>query len=170
MRGNVKLVVIILAVAALLVIPAQAAKQKTGGEKTLITPGQTIGAFHVGMTLDRVGKIAGKPYRQETKGSITEWTYLIKGDKTNYSFKFRALKTSRNVVELLTDMPDYRTIEGFGIGTKLDDVKKKWGEPDSVTELANGNKGVDYQKLGIGFNVSGKDGRITLVKVSETEE
>jgi hypothetical protein len=166
MGRNLVVTVIIASILALAFAPVHAKPAKADA-KTLIIPGDSIGAFQLGVTLDEVRKIAGAPHDERTGDMTIEWTYRISGGKEKvYRFEVTALAKSRTVISLTTDIPDYRTKDGLGVGSKLNDIKKSLGEPDRITQLESGKMGIEYDKIGIGFLVSNRDSRATLVRIN----
>jgi len=166
MHRTIIAALLLIAALAMLCCAPGAAKPTKEEAKTLILPGDAVGAFQLGMTLDEVKKIAGAPHVERGSDGTVMWTYRISGGKDKvFRFSFEAMEKSRVVIGIMTDMPVYRTKDGIGVDSRLDDIRRRLGEPDRITQLESGSMGVDYAKLGIGFLVSNKSSKVTMVRV-----
>lgn len=148
------LLVLALAVAA----PAAAAPNHA----YLVVPGRSVGSVAIGMRLETVEGLLGRPSKVDPSGR-TQW-YEWKDPEDR--FRSIAVETLRNSVVLisLAHDPRYRTREGLGDGTPLAEVERVLGRPSSVMRLG-GVSIVQYRRMGIGFVTDGS-GRVTGIIIA----
>lgn len=144
-RKRVGMLVLALALAA---APAAA----TSTDQYLVVPGHRMGPIAIGMRLDAVERIFGRPSKVDPTGQ-TQW-YEWKAPEDH--LRSIAVETAQNTVVLisLAHDPRYRTTEGLGDGTPLSEVERVLGNPSSVMRLG-GFSIVQYRRVGIGFVTNG---------------
>ena len=128
----------------------------------LVVPGRSMGPVAIGMRLDAVERIFGRPSKVDPTGA-TQWYEWKSPDNRLRSI---AVETVRNTVVLisLAHDPRYRTSAGLGDGNTLADVERVFGRPSSVMRLG-GFAIVQYRKSGIGFVTDGS-GRVTGIVIA----
>lgn len=149
----------LLVLALLLAAPPAGA---TPSAQFLVAPGRSMGPVAIGMRLQAVEGILGRPTKVDPSGR-TQW-YEWKDPEDR--FRSIAVETLQNSVVLisLAHDPRYRTIGGLGNGTPLADVKRALGRPSSVINLG-GFSIVQYRRTGIGF-VTDRSGRVTGIIIA----
>jgi len=145
--------------ALVIAVPQIAAAQ---GNTFLIVPGRSLGSVAIGMRLEAVESVLGKPSKVDPNGR-TPW-YEWKAPDNR--FRSIAVETLQNTVVLisLAHDPRYRTSQGIGDGTALADVERTLGQPSSVMRLG-GFSIVQYRRIGIGFVTDGS-GRVTGIIIA----
>src|SRR5579859_7762062 len=145
--------------ALVMAVPQIAAAQ---GNTFLVVPGRSLGSVAIGMRLEAVESVLGKPSKVDPNGR-TQW-YEWKAPDNR--FRSIAVETLQNTVVLisLAHDPRYRTSQGIGDGTALADVERTLGQPSSVMRLG-GFSIVQYRRIGIGFVTDGS-GRVTGIIIA----
>lgn len=128
----------------------------------LVVPGRSMGPVAIGMRLEAVESVLGRPTKVDPSGR-TQW-YEWKDPENR--FRSIAVETLQNSVVLisLAHDPRYRTIDGLGDGTPLAEVERVLGRPSSVMNLG-GFSIVQYRRTGIGFVTDGS-GRVTGIVIA----
>jgi len=154
-RARVWLVLLVLALAA---GPGAASSL----DQFLVVPGRSLGPIIIGMRLDSVERILGRPTKVDPSGA-TQW-YQWQAPEDH--LRSIAVETSQDVVVLisLAHDPRYRTNDGLGDGTAMGEVERILGRPSSVTRLG-GFSIVQYRKDGIGFVTNGS-GLVTGIVIA----
>jgi hypothetical protein len=144
-----------------LVLAAPPAIAAPGGQ-FLVVPGRRIGPVAIGMRLDAVENIFGRPSKVDPSGRTQWYEWKAPDDR----FRSIAVETVQDTVVLisLAHDPRYRTREGLGDGTALAEVERVLGRPSSVVRLG-GFSIVQYRKHGIGFVTDGS-GRVTGIVIA----
>ncbi|HKX18284.1 MAG TPA: hypothetical protein VJT33_09780 [bacterium] len=149
----------LLLLALVVAAPPAGAAPKT---QFLVVPGRSMGPVVIGMRLQAVEGILGRPTKVDASGP-TQW-YEWKDPENR--FRSIAVETLQNGVVLisLAHDPRFRTIDGLGDGTPLADVERVLGRPSSVLNLG-GFSIAQYRRTGIGFVTDGS-GRVTGIVVA----
>jgi len=152
---------LVLLVLALALMPA-ALTGAAPSERFLIVPGRSAGPIGIGMPLDAVEHIFGRPSTADLTGSTHWYQWRV---SVNQAASI-AVETAQNTVVLisLAHDPRYRTSEGLGDGDTLDDVRRVFGRPSSVMRLS-GYAIAQYRTKGIAFVTDGSD-RVTGIVIA----
>lgn len=152
---------LVLLVLALALVPA-ALTGAAPSKQFLIVPGRSAGPIDIGMPLDAVELIFGRPSTADLTGSTHWYQWQV---PVNQAASF-AVETVQNTVVLisLAHDPRYRTSEGLGDGDTLDDVRRMFGQPSSVMRLS-GYAIAQYRTKGIAFVTDGSD-RVTGIVIA----
>ncbi len=120
----------------------------------LVVPGRSMGHIAIGMRLDAVESVFGRPSKVDPTGR-TQWYEWKAPDNRLRSI---AVETVQNTVVLisLAHDPRYRTRDDLGDGTTFAEVQRVLGRPSSIMRLG-GFSIVQYRKNGIGFVIDGSD-------------
>ena len=120
-----------------------------------VAPGQEPLKISIGDTVQQVNALAIR----------AEW----KGDDTQILFhprfgEFACIYKNGKVSTIITDQARFKTPEGIGVGSHINDVKAKYGEPDRV---AQGVQFTSYMYFGHGymFSTRGND-RVLIITIS----
>jgi hypothetical protein len=150
----------VFALALLIAVPA--AVSAAPGTPFLVVPGRSLGPVTIGMHLEAVESVLGKPTKVDPTGRTQWYEWKSPGDR----FRSIAVETLQNTVVLisLAHDPRYRTSEGLGDGTALAEVERTLGRPSSVMRLG-GFSIVQYRKIGIGFVTDGSE-RVTGIVIA----
>jgi hypothetical protein len=138
--------------------PAFAARES----QFLVVPGRSLGPVAIGMRLEAVESVLGKPTKVDPTGR-TQWYEWKSPDNHLRSIAVETLQNTVVLISLAHD-PRYRTREGLGDGTALADVTRTLGPPSSVIRLG-GFSIVQYRRAGIGFVADGS-GRVTGIVIA----
>ena len=120
-----------------------------------VEPGQGTLKVSISDTFEQVNALAIR----------AEW----KGDDTQILFhprfgEFACIYKNGKVSTLITDQARFKTPEGIGVGSHINDVKAKYGEPDRVAQGVQ-FKSYMYFDLGYMFSIRGSD-RVLVITVS----
>ena len=138
--------------------PASAAQT----DRFLVIPGHSAGRIDIGMTLDAVEQILGMP----STSDLTATPKWYEWRAPNSQMASLAVETAQDTVVLisLAHDPRYRTSEGIGDGSMLDEVQRVFGHPSSVMNLS-GYAIMQYRTKGIGFVTDGSN-RVTGIVIA----
>ena len=160
-----RLSLVMLALGAAL-LPAPAFAASTGpaapSGEFLVVPGHSMGPIAIGMRLEAVETIFGRPSKVDPTGT-TQWYEWKSPDNHLRSIAVETLQNTVVLISLAHD-PRYRTSQGFGDGTALSEVRRVLGRPSSTIRLG-GFSIIQYRTLGIGFVTDGT-GRVTGIIVA----
>lgn len=129
----------------------------------LVVPGRSAGPIDIGMKLDAVERIFGRPSTTD----LTSNTHWYEWQAPNNQMGSIAVETAQDTVILisLANDPRYRTSEGLGDGTTLDEVRRVFGQPSSVMRL-EGYAILQYRTKGIGFVMPEGSDRVTGIVIA----
>jgi hypothetical protein len=145
--------------ALLLAVPPAVAAPN---DRFLVVPGRSMGPIAIGMRLDAVESILGRPSKIDPTGH-TQWYEWKAPENRLRSIAVETLKSTVVLISLAHD-PRYRTSDGLGDGTTLAEVTRVFGRPSSVMRLG-GFSIVQYRRNGIGFVTDGS-GRVTGIVIA----
>ncbi|HLW48106.1 MAG TPA: hypothetical protein VKW09_10120 [bacterium] len=149
-RGSI----LVLLAAALVLTPAARPADAAPSDRFLVVPGYSAGPVDIGMKLDAVQRIFGRPSTTDLTGT-THWYQWQAPDNQMASIAVETLQDTVVLISLAHD-PRYRTSEGIGDGNTLDEVRHVFGRPSSVMRLS-GYAIVQFRTKGIGFVTDGSD-------------
>jgi hypothetical protein len=141
--------------------PAPAPSAAPPGE-FLVVPGHSMGPITIGMRLEAVENIFGRPSKVDRTGQ-TQWYEWKSPDDHLRSIAVETLQNTVVLISLAHD-PRYRTSQGLGDGTAFSEVQRVLGRPSSTIRLS-GFSIIQYRTLGIGFVTDGS-GRVTGIVVA----
>ena len=120
-----------------------------------IAPGQEPLRVSIGDTFEQVNALA---IRAEWKGNDTQILFHPRFGE------FACIYKNGKVSTIITDQARFKTPEGIGVGSHINDVKAKYGEPDRV---AQGVQFTSYMYFGHGymFSTRGND-RVLIITIS----
>lgn len=128
----------------------------------LVVPGHSMGPITIGMRLEAVENIFGRPSKVDPTGQ-TQWYEWKSPDNHLRSIAVETLQNTVVLISLAHD-PRYRTSQGLGDGTAFSEVRRALGRPSSTIRLG-GFSIIQYRTLGIGFVTDGS-GRVTGIIVA----
>ena len=145
-------------------IPAPLASTATGAPpgEFLVVPGHNVGPIAIGMRLEAVENIFGRPSKVDPTGQ-TQWYEWKSPDNHLRSIAVETLQNTVVLISLAHD-PRYRTSQGLGDGTPFSEVRRVLGRPSSTIRLG-GFSIIQYRMPGIGFVTDGT-GRVTGIIVA----
>jgi hypothetical protein len=145
--------------ALLMVVPPALAAP---GNQFLVVPGRSLGPVAIGMRLEAVESLLGRPSKVDPTGR-TQWYEWKSPDNRLRSIAVETLQNTVVLISLAHD-PRYRTSQGLGDGTALSQVERELGRPSSVIHLG-GFSIVQYRRIGIGFVTDGSE-RVTGIVIA----
>jgi hypothetical protein len=145
--------------ALLMVVPPALAAP---GNQFLVVPGRSLGPVAIGMRLEAVESLLGRPSKVDPTGR-TQWYEWKSPDNRLRSIAVETLQNTVVLISLAHD-PRYRTSQGLGDGTALSQVERVLGRPSSVIRLG-GFSIVQYRRIGIGFVTDGSE-RVTGIVIA----
>jgi hypothetical protein len=116
-------------------------------QDALIVPGGAVGSIKLGDTREQVIALMGKPELEGTDDTPNEINLQYFKKQMYY------LVRSNKVHHIFVLSPSYRTKEGLGVGSSLNDVTNAMGSPK---ERKEGKLGPDLQYSGIRFMFNGE--------------
>jgi len=132
------------------------------GNQFLVVPGRSLGPVAIGMRLEAVERLLGRPSKVDPTGR-TQWYEWKSPDNRLRSIAVETLQNTVVLISLAHD-PRYRTSQGLGDGTALSQVERVLGRPSSVIRLG-GFSIVQYRRIGIGFVTDGSE-RVTGIVIA----
>jgi len=125
----------------------------------LIVPGKSIGKIFLGQDVKEMSKMLGTPDDGDAAmGKAWGIWHLDGGDLSVYSSYKDSTATSRDVKQVVVSAEGYKTKEGFGKGTSIEEIRKTYPNLQRVeTYILEGAgdtlKVFDEVKEGIAFDV-----------------
>ncbi|MGN8067357.1 hypothetical protein ACTJKG_00030 [Mucilaginibacter sp. 22184] len=141
---------------------ADTAKAKTAVTNKLITPGRSIGDIVLSEDVANVSQLLGRPDSSDAAmgSSLMVWYAGHKADGYRTSvFAHRKMGDKDEIIsrvkKILINSPEYKTAEGLGVGSTVDEIKKSYNlKPTSDYKNKDGKVQVytDLDK-GISFEI-----------------
>lgn len=141
---------------------ADTAKNKTAVTNKLIIPGRSIGDIVLSEDVARVSDLLGRPDSSDAAmgSSLMVWYSRHKADGYRTSvFAHRKMGDKDEIIsriqKILVNSPEYKTAEGLGVGSTVDEIKKSYNlKPTSDYKNKDGKVQVytDLDK-GISFEI-----------------
>ena len=138
---------------------ADTAKTKTSVADKLITPGRSIGGITLSEDVANVSQLLGRPDSSDAAmgSSLMVW-HKPNGYRTSV-FAHRKMGDKDEIIsriqKILVNSPEYKTTEGIGVGSTVDEIKKSYNlKPTSDYKNKDGKVQVytDLDK-GISFEI-----------------
>lgn len=149
---------------------------------TTIVPGESIGPIRLGMGMDEVQSLLGKPDRTTSnrQGIVDQWHYISMN--LSIAFTDTAAPAVRSVwTQVYTTngvtfgkqtwedgepvQTEYKTANGIHLGSTSFDVQRAYGsdysDPSGVALM------MDYDSYGISFRITQSDKRVVVISVSQ---
>lgn len=146
-------ILVVLSVLAFL-LPALPAASQVPGDK-LIVPGQRIGEWTLGMTVDQLIQMNGQPEPGHRRGrdlqpgvAVRFWT-----DRIGLN---AGTRDGRAIIFLAILKPNYATDKGIGVGVARNAMLRAYAKPTVVSEGPfPWLSAVTYDKIGVRFILDG---------------
>jgi hypothetical protein len=124
----------------------------------LIVPGQRVGPIVLGMRMVQVFQYLGPPAGRARAEATGKFFWPDRGITVRVDFDGR-------VEAIFVEHPEYRTAQGVGVGSALEEVVRAFGPTDQVQEDRT-TLVLAYPRLGISFAIAKERGnRVQMVLV-----
>ena len=145
---------------ATLATTASAETPSAQSSDRLIVPGKRIGALYVRMPLAELSSIFCAPV--EVLNGTGSSLYIFKDTRFD---AFTVKDATKQVIDMTTFSPEYKTREGVGVGSSDTDVRAKHGNFSTVRKVPeNGNTIYCYNS---GMRIVTNKGVVTKVHIVE---
>ncbi|WP_419700858.1 hypothetical protein [Mucilaginibacter sp. NFX135] len=138
---------------------ADTAKAKTAITNKLITPGRSIGDIVLSGDVANVSQLLGRPDSSDAAMGSSLMVWHKAGGYRTSVFAHRKMGDKDEIIsriqKVLVNSPEYKTAEGLGVGSSLDEIKKSYNlKPTSDYQNKTGKVQVytDLDK-GISFEI-----------------
>lgn len=152
----------IIIILALLLVTTATITSMAETSSYIAIPGESMGNYHLGISINELKKMLGEPGKTKSFEEDGVKTYIYTFDSG--SLFFEAHNKNDVIFNILTNIPAYKTKDGVGVTSSINDIKSLYGKP-TFDKSSDGFLTLFYDNIGLGFMFDEKTSQAIMMNI-----